>query len=57
MWKKEMRGASLMAADGKLIIIEDNGTLHIAEATPLSYKELSSCVVLEGEKKARKFWR
>jgi outer membrane protein assembly factor BamB len=56
MWEKEMRGASLMAANGKLIILEDNGTLHIAEATPSAYKEISSGDVLLGEQKFRKFW-
>ena len=56
MWEKEMRGASLIAADGKLIILEDDGTLHIAEATPSAYQEISSCDVLEGEKKIRRFW-
>jgi len=56
MWEKEMKMASLMAADGKLIILEENGTLHIAEATPLSYQEISSGDVLEGEKKRRKFY-
>ena len=56
MWKEEMRGASLVAADGKLIILEDDGTLHIAEATPSSYQEISSCDVLDGEKNIRNFW-
>ena len=56
MWEKEMRGASLIAADGKLIILEDDGTLHIAEATPSSYNDLSSGDVLEGERTFRKFW-
>jgi outer membrane protein assembly factor BamB len=56
MWEKEMRGASLIAADGKLIILEVDGTLHVAEATPSSYREISSGDVLNGEKKLRKFW-
>jgi outer membrane protein assembly factor BamB len=56
MWENEMRGASLTAADGKLIILEDDGTLHIAEAIPSGYKEVSSGDVLEGELKNRMFW-
>ncbi len=55
-WEREMRVASLISADGKLIILEENGTLHIAEATPSSYQEISSCDVLEGEQKLRRFW-
>jgi hypothetical protein len=51
MWEKEMKMASVTAADGKLIILEENGTLRIAEANPQSYKEISSCDVLGGEKK------
>ncbi len=42
-WETEMIAASLMAADGKLIIIEGNGTLHLAEVTPSQYTEISSC--------------
>jgi outer membrane protein assembly factor BamB len=56
MWEKEMKMASLIAADGKIIILEEDGTLHIAEATPSSYQELSSGDVLEGEQKSRKFY-
>ncbi len=33
---------SLTAADGKLIILELNGTLHTTEATSALYRELSS---------------
>jgi outer membrane protein assembly factor BamB len=60
MWEEELKlmtkSASLMAADGKLIILEDDGTLYIAEATPVEYKEISSGDVLGGEEKYRKFW-
>ena len=56
MWDEEMKISSLLSADGKLIILEDDGILRIAEATPSSYQEISSCNVLEGEKKPRIFW-
>ncbi len=58
MWVQELNGVpiSLMAADGKLIILEADGTLRIAEATPSAYKEISSGDVLEGERKLRQFW-
>lgn len=51
MWVQELNGVpiSLMAADGKLIILEADGTLRIAEATSSAYEELSSGDVLEGE--------
>jgi outer membrane protein assembly factor BamB len=55
MWEKTMRHATLMAADGKLVILEVDGTLHIVEASPASYKELSSADVLRGAKKPRIF--
>jgi outer membrane protein assembly factor BamB len=45
MWKKDMTGASLISADNKLIILEVNGTLHITEATPAAYREISSCTL------------
>jgi outer membrane protein assembly factor BamB len=65
MWEEDLKTkeelykpktVSLMAAGGKLIILEDDGTLHVAEATPSAYKEISSCDVLEGERKFRQFW-
>jgi outer membrane protein assembly factor BamB len=66
MWEDELRAdgeverkmvtASLIAANGKLIILEDDGTLHIAEANPSSYREISNCDVFDGEQKFRMFW-
>jgi len=58
MWEEDFKRKpiSLMAADGKLIILEEDGTLHIAEATPSSYKEISSGNVLAGERKYERFW-
>ena len=64
MWEEDLRlegekrpiTASLIAADGKLIILEDDGTLHIAKATPTSYQEIASGNVLEGKPKKTKFW-
>jgi len=43
MWEVPTGGASLTAADGKLIVLTTKGTLHIAEATPTAYVEISSC--------------
>ena len=43
MWEKELRFSSLTAANGKLIILEENGILHIAEANPTAFQEISSC--------------
>jgi outer membrane protein assembly factor BamB len=45
MWEKGMSGASLIAADEKLIILEVNGALHIAKATSEAYTEISSCIL------------
>ena len=56
MWEKEMKMASLMSADGKLIILEEDGILHIAKASPSSYQEISSGDVFRGEQKPRKFY-
>jgi hypothetical protein len=56
MWEQGMRGASLISADGNLIILEDDGTLHIAEATPLSYKEISSVNIHKNEEIPPKYW-
>jgi len=58
MWEEDLETTSitLMAADGRLIILEEDGTLRIAEATPASYKEISSGVVHKGENKYPKFF-
>ena len=39
---------SLMSADGKLIIMSENGRLVIAEASPTAYKELASKEIFTG---------
>jgi len=48
-WKYEGLGlGSLMAADGKLIVLSDKGELAIAEATPTAFKPLARAHVLGG---------
>jgi outer membrane protein assembly factor BamB len=39
----------LIAANGKLIILNDNGELAIAEADPTRYVEVSRAKILDGE--------
>ena len=55
-WEEVMEMGQLLVANGKLIILERYGTLHIAEATPSSYKEISNGHVYESENKKGKFW-
>ena len=58
MWEENLGkqpALSLMASDGKLIILEENGTLRIAEVTPSSYTEISSCEI-PAEKGINKWW-
>ncbi len=63
MWEDDLRekgeprtvNVSLIAAAGKLIILEDDGTLHIAEATSIEYREISSCK-LPSETGMHKWW-
>ena len=38
-----------MAADGKLIVLSDTGTLVIAEASPTAFKPLAQAQVLGGK--------
>ena len=41
-WKTDRVGhATVIAADGKLILLNDTGTLILARATPVAYEELS----------------
>jgi outer membrane protein assembly factor BamB len=47
-WQQELGGPlCLSAADGKLLILTDRGVLHITEASPQGYKEISSAPVLQ----------
>ena len=48
-WKKTGLGCgSLMIADGKLVILSDDGELVIAESTPKEFKELARARILSG---------
>ena len=48
-WKQGGLGCgSLMVADGKLLILAENGSLVVAQATPEHYQELTRSVFLEG---------
>ena len=56
-WEKDLgHGFTFVAAAGKLIILTTRGMLHIAEATPSSYQEISSGDVLGGERKPVRFF-
>lgn len=49
-WTSEVSAkGSLMAADGKLIILSEKGKLIIAEASPESFKEIASAKILKGK--------
>jgi outer membrane protein assembly factor BamB len=50
------KSVSLMAADDKLIILTDTGTLAVARADAAAYTEISRCDVYEGEDADRRFW-
>ncbi len=50
VWSQKGFGqGSLMLADGKLIVMAENGNLVIAEATPDAYKVISQAKVLSGK--------
>jgi outer membrane protein assembly factor BamB len=55
MWEKPFRQISLTAAGGRLILLENDGTLHVAEASPDGYRELSRADALAGERRPRRF--
>ena len=46
-WSKDLGFGALMMADGKLIVLNEKGYLHIADASPDGYKEYSSGRVLQ----------
>ena len=58
IWEQAMHlgGTVAVAAAGdKLLVLEDDGTLHIAEATPEAYTEISSCRI-PSESGKNKWW-
>ena len=60
-WEEKLgeKPISFMGADGKLIILEADGILHIAEANPSSYKEISRCTLpgaIPGKEGFKKYW-
>ena len=55
MWTKALGPVSLTAADGKLIVLNEKGTIYIVEASPSSYKEISSGKIPE-QKSHDKWW-
>jgi outer membrane protein assembly factor BamB len=61
-WEESLAGGrgqdsvSFLVADGKLIVLNDKGMLSIAEASPKGFNVISSCDVLAGGNKPRKFW-
>jgi outer membrane protein assembly factor BamB len=49
-WKERKIGkGSLMAADGKLIVLSDKGTLYIAPISPKGFVPISSAKILSGK--------
>jgi outer membrane protein assembly factor BamB len=46
-WSEQTGHAALTAADGKLIILDERGTLIIAKADPRSFREIARAKVLE----------
>jgi hypothetical protein len=49
------RCLSLTAADGKLIILSGSGVLHIGDATPEGYREISRCDLYSDKRAPKKF--
>ena len=54
-WAHDLGFGSLIAADGKLIILNEAGRLFIVEATPEAYNEIASSSPLPHSKRA-KYW-
>jgi hypothetical protein len=43
-----VKGGSLICADGKLIVLSENGDLVIADASPSGFHQVSRASVLKG---------
>jgi outer membrane protein assembly factor BamB len=54
-WETMMKPASAAAAGGRLLVLEIDGTLHFAEASPDAYREYSKADVFGGADMPRLF--
>ena len=55
MWEEEVHLATITGGGDKLIVLEERGDLHIIEATPSGYAEISSCE-MPVEKGIHRWW-
>ena len=55
VWENDMQYVSVIAASGKLIMLDIKGILHVAEASPSGYHELAVADMPQGAKKSRVF--
>jgi outer membrane protein assembly factor BamB len=53
---RQYKSFSLIAANGILIVLDDEGMLYTAEASPDGFKPIAHCDVLQGAAKPRLFW-
>jgi outer membrane protein assembly factor BamB len=58
MWKEKMPFGSLIAVDRKLLVLDEDGVIHVAQASPAAYKEIARGQVQfdQVSGKNRKFW-
>ncbi len=56
VWTKDMRQVSQIVADRKLIVLEDNGMLHIVDSTPSSYTEIAGGDLYGGDRKVSRMF-
>jgi outer membrane protein assembly factor BamB len=56
MWEETMKRVTHIVSDRKLIILEEDGTLRVAEATSAAYRQISTGNFLGDERKREKFW-
>jgi len=56
IWEKPFEFSSMIAADGKLIILTESGKLHIGAFSPDGYEEISSAQVLTIEDRPNTAW-
>jgi outer membrane protein assembly factor BamB len=57
MWEKDLgQPVSLSVSGNRLLLLSEEGILHIAEAGPTGFKLISRCDILDGKETARKFW-
>lgn len=57
MWRESMRFSSLIAVNERLVVLDEDGVLHVVEATPEAFREIAGGKVQRSDSAVRRTGR